>query len=220
MSRCTRWLVLPGLLSALLLTAAVVLAVPLVFVTAGNQAMDDDAPLAAEDHYSSAMTIPIERWIAPFNRGVARYEQHKWDAAAADFELAALFADEEQDCMIRLNWSAALERGADALRDEDDAQGATVRYQQALLVLATSSCPEDEPADGSASMAQQQAENRERLSGKLGEQPPAESDDTEPMTDDDSLDELDERAAQAQQERQDALDREDPREGGSGERTW
>lgn len=217
MVRRTRWLVLPGLLALVLLVVAGVLVVPLWSVSAGNRVVDDD-PLGAEERYSTAMAGPVERWVAPYNRGVARYEQEKWDASAADFELAALLAPIEHDCMIRLNWSSALERGADALVDGDDLPGATVRYQQALLVLATSTCPDDELAPSGSSMADQQSENRERLSGKISDQPPPDDDADEPAGD--PLDELAKRAEQAQQERQNAEMGDDPRSGGEGERTW
>lgn len=217
MVRRTRWLVLPGLLAAALLAVAVFLAVPLWSVGAGNRAVEHD-PLGAEEHYAAAFLAPYERWVAPFNRGVARYEQEKWDASAADFELAALLAPIERDCMIRLNWSAALERGADALVDDDDLPGATVRYQQALLVLATSTCPDDELTPSGGSMAEQQSESRQRLSGKVSDQPAPENEQKDGQGD--PLDELAERAEQAQQERQNAEMGDDPRSGGEGERTW
>lgn len=213
------WLVWPILVAMLVGGAGVVLFTWQVSMWLGGEAMQEGRPLDAERHYSRAVPLPVEGWKAPFNRGVARYEQEKWDAAASDFELAALRAPVEHDCMIRLNWSTALERSADALRQHDDLDSATARYRSALLVLASAACDDQQRTASGQSAQSQKSQSQQRLAGKAGQNKELPSD--EPPPDDvDREQEIDERAEQAQQERQRAEQKQDPRAGGEGERTW
>ncbi len=221
--RRAQWLALPGLLAVALLTAAVVLALQLVFLDAGNTAWQEQDNADAEHQYARAMDVSVvNRWIPVHNRGVARFELASWDASADDFEQAAELAPAERQCTVRLNWSLALESGADALRDADDVPGALIRYTQAEVVLAGATCP-DEPAPGGGTLADAWSEARQRVESKKTEgnatwTPPDESSGSEDRTD-----ELDERAKQAQEERQRAEEQQpgtEPVEGGSGERNW
>lgn len=221
--RRAQWLVLPGLLAAAMLAAAVVLAMQLLFLDAGNTAWQQRDNAGAEQQYTRAMDVSvINTWIPVHNRGVARFELSSWDAAAQDFEEAAALAPAERQCTVRLNWSLALESGADALREADDVPGALVRYTQAEVVLAAATCP-DEPAPGGGTLADAWSEARQRVESKKSEgnatwTPPAETSGSQDRTD-----ELDERAKQAQEERQRAQEQQtgtEPVEGGAGERNW
>lgn len=221
--RRAHWLILPGLLAAALLTAAGVLALQLIFLNAGNASWQQRDNAGAEQQYSRAMGVSaINAWIPVHNRGVARFELRSWDAAADDFEQASALAPEKRQCTVRLNWSLALESGADALREADDVPGALVRYTQAEVVLAGATCP-NEPAPGGGTLADAWSEARQRVEAKKTEgnatwTPPEESSGSEERTD-----ELDERAKQAQEERQRAEEQRtgtEPSEGGSGERNW
>ncbi|WP_297742776.1 hypothetical protein [uncultured Tessaracoccus sp.] len=213
------WLVWPALVAVLIGGAGVMLLTWQVSMWLGGQAMQQGRLLDAERHYTRAVPLPVESWKAPFNRGVARYEQERWDAAASDFELAALRAPVEHDCMIRLNWSQALERSADALRRQDDPDSATARYQSALLVLASAACDEQQRTASGQSGQSQKLQGQQRLAGKAGQS-------TRRPSDGSSADgtereqQIDERAEQAQQERQRNEQKPDPRAGGEGERTW
>ncbi|WP_296137153.1 hypothetical protein [uncultured Tessaracoccus sp.] len=213
-------LVVPALVAVLLLALGVPLLVWYGSLHAGRRALAEGRALDAEDQFARAMALPFEPWLAPFNRGVARYEGGKWDDAAADFELAALRAPVDRDCMIRINWSAALERSADVLAGEDDLPGASARYQQALVVLATATCPADEQAPDGGSLAERQSGDRQRLAEKAGAAPSQEPQEPDEGSGDDRSRELERRAEQAQQERQRSEDRADPRTGGAGQRTW
>lgn len=219
--RHRRWLVGTLLIAVALVSAGGVLAVPPAFVALGDAALQRGEALRAEEHFGTAMAVPaVEGWIPPFNRAVARYRQEKWDAAAADFEAAALRAPADRHCMVSLNWSAALESGADALLAADDLKGAGVRYQQSLMVLGMAVCPDDRPGL-SGSQADDWEEARQRLSGKATKTSPSTGDTAPEQEPPDAERELEERVAQAQQERANAELGDDPRTGGQdGERTW
>lgn len=219
--RGRRWLAWTLPPAVALVAAGAVLAVPPVFGALGEAALQRDDPLRAEEHFGTAMSVPaVDGWIPPFNRGVARYRQEKWDAAAADFERAARSVPTDSHCMVSLNWSAALESGADALQSADDLKGAGLRYQQALMVLGMAVCPEDQQGV-SGSQADDWEEARQRLSGKATSTSPSTGDTAPDQEPPDVDEELAERIAQAQQERANAERGDDPRTGGQdGERTW
>ncbi|MEO7588070.1 MAG: hypothetical protein ABIS84_08580 [Arachnia sp.] len=221
--RRAHWLVVPGLIAVALLAAAAVLALQLVFLQAGNTAWQGRDNADAERQYSRSVGVSVlNKWIPVHNRGVARLELQRWDAAADDFETAASLAPPERQCTVRLNWSLALESGADALRAADDVPGALVRYTQAQVVLADATCP-NEPAPGGGTLADAWREARQRVESKTAEgnatwTPPQES-----TTNDERTNELDERAKQAQEERQRAEEQgsgKEPVDGGTGERNW
>lgn len=218
------WLLIPGALALALLVAAGSLVAQLLFLSAGNTAWQDGDNAGAEQQYSRSMTVTVlNAWVPVHNRGVARFGQNSWDAAAADFEKAAARAPEGRQCTVRLNWSLALESGADALRDADDVPGALVRYTQAEVVLAATAC-NDAPTAGGGTLSDAWKQARQRVESKKTEgnatfTPPQESSNSG-----DATDELDERGKQAQEERQRAEEQQEegntPVEGGSGERNW
>lgn len=221
--RRLHWLLIPGALSLALLVGAGSLAAQLVFLSAGNSAWQGGDNPGAEQQYSRSMAASVlNAWIPVHNRGVARFGQSSWDAAAADFEESALFAPAGRQCTVRLNWSLALESGADALRDAGDVPGALVRYTQAEVVLAATSC-DDSPAAAGGTLSDAWKQARQRVESKKTDgnstfTPPEES-----LNPSDATDELDERGKQAQEERQRAEEQhmgETPVEGGSGERNW
>lgn len=210
------------LVAGLLLSAGVIIAIPPGFVALGNSALHHNELLVAQQHFSRVIAVPAaEPWIAPFNRGVALYRQEKWAAAAADFEVAARDAPVDMACPVSLNWAAALESEADALRGSDDPHGASLRYQQALHVLASAVCPEDRPGL-KGSQTDDWEESRKRISGKQSrEGAPSSGESFDTGTPPDADLELHERIAQAQQERARAEGSTDPRvDGGDGERNW
>ncbi|MGO1385218.1 MAG: hypothetical protein ACTHWA_01955 [Arachnia sp.] len=221
--RRSQWLLIPALLALILLVAAVSLMLQLGFLASGNSAWQERNNADAERQYSLSMGVSVlNKWIPVHNRGVARFDQSSWDASAEDFQQAAALAPESRQCTVRLNWSLALESGADALRDADDVPGALVRYTQAQVVLAETTCS-DAPAPGGGTLADSWSEARQRLESKKTEgnatwTPPEESESSA-----DPTDELDERTKQAQEERQRAAEQQSgdaPDEGGTGTRNW
>lgn len=221
--RRLQWLLIPGAVALALLVAAGSLVAQLLFLSAGNAAWQEKDNAGAEQQYSRSMAVSVmNAWIPVHNRGVARFGQDSWDAAAADFEKAAGQAPAGRQCTVRLNWSLALESGADALRDADDVPGALVRYTQAEVVLAATSC-DDSPAAGGGTLSEAWQQARQRVESKKTDgnatfTPPQQSSNPS-----DATDELDERGKQAQEERQRAQEQQEgnaPVEGGSGERNW
>lgn len=221
--RRLQWLLLPGAVALVLVLAAGSLLLQLTFLSAGNSAWQERDNAGAEHQFSRSMDFSVlNRWIPVHNRGVARFEQSSWDAAAEDFQEAASLAPEERQCTVRLNWSLALESGADALREADDIPGALVRYTQAEVVLAETSCTDD-PAPGGGTLSDAWSEARQRVESKKTEGNAAWSPPEESSEATDPSGELDERARQAQEERQRAEEQQtgnSPVEGGSGERNW
>ena len=123
--------------------------------------------------------------------------------------------------MIRLDWSSALEAGADELRAVEDSQGALIRYQQALVVLAEAPCPDEDPAGGSSSMADQWTRARQRIENKKTEGAPTWQRPEDPDESGSPTEELDELTRLAQQQRQLAEERRSESSGGKdGQRTW
>ena len=56
----------------------------------GTAAWKRGDPLAAEQAFSRGLAVNlVDRWVLPFDRGVARFSQRSWSGAAEDFELAA-----------------------------------------------------------------------------------------------------------------------------------
>lgn len=222
------WLLVPGVLAVLLLGIAGVLAVQVGSIQQGRSQWEAGQPDRAEASFGRAVDVAVvQRWVPYYDRGLARIELRRWDAAAADLESAASLAPPEQQCRVRLAWAAALEGGADTLADAEDVPGALLRYQQALAVLAVASCSEEdtaESADEEQPLADEWQESRQRLENKRSQgqrtwTPPPE----QPPSTSDPQQELAERERDAAAERQQAEeDRrgDDSSGGGAGEKTW
>ena len=202
-----------------LFAAAGLLAAQWLLIALGQRQLAEERPDAAETTWSRAAAISVfNRWVPLFNRGIARYELARWEASADDFEAASRIAPEDAQCPIRLNWAAALEAGGDTLRESDDLASALARYQQAQLVLAATTCPE-ESASGGSSLADQRTEARQRLEEKQGAGAPQPPTNAEPDPDS-RTERLDSREKQAAEQRARAGDQGDPNPSGEGERTW
>ncbi|GAB3819994.1 hypothetical protein GCM10028820_24850 [Tessaracoccus terricola] len=217
----------PGVPVWLPVTAAVLvvlagwLGTQLVVVQLGNRAWESGDPALAEQRYSTAVDVlAVKRWIAPFNRGVARHGLERHAEAAADFAAAAELAPSEHQCMVRLNWAWTLEADADS-RAGKDAQAARTRYLEADAVLAAADCPDESPSqDGSQSQQEQLEATRERLEAKRTGNPPPADDKPDPSSDGTREQELQERQRQAQREFREAGEDRDSEPPGDGRRTW
>lgn len=211
----TGWAVL-GLAA---LSAAGVLGWQLAWVETGNQAWNDDQAIEAVDRYDQAVPVAVvERWLPLYNRGVAQYSAEHWDASAADFKAAAALAPDAWQCPVHLNWSLALEAGADYYVAHEDLSGAVVRYQEAQVVLGVAPCNTTSD-QATAQQEEQWREARERIEQKVSSGSP-QSNDADPSDGDVDPDQaLSEREQQAQEQRQLAEDSATDQEGGT-ERTW
>ncbi|WP_418058815.1 hypothetical protein [Pimelobacter simplex] len=102
----------------------------------GDRAWRAGDPAAAERSFEiSGRLNLVQRWIAPYNRGVAAYGQRRWGDAAGWFEQALDLAPESARCRVALNWSWTLEEAGDELAAAGDRTGAAGRWNEALVVL-------------------------------------------------------------------------------------
>lgn len=190
----------------------------------------------------------VERWVAPYNRGVAAHTRKEWSEAAARFEQALSVAPASVECRIALNWTWTLEAAGDELAEQGDAQGTHARWAEAAGVLAEAggcdedassespSSPSSQPADDSSegdpeeggetgergdSEQGQVDQTKERLDQKrqVGEQDP--KDGPEDQGSDDRADQLAERNRQGAREKQRSEDDSGTRKPDDGnDRTW
>lgn len=208
--------------AALLALLALWFGAQLAAVQLGNQDWASDRFEEAEEHYSTGVDLLVlERWIAPFNRGVARHELGRHGEAAADFAAAAELAPSPRQCMVRLNWAWTLEADADA-RAGADPQAARTRYLEADAVLAGVDCPDDVPMQDATQSQQDQLDStRERLETKRTGNPPSTDDEPDEQDGDQAREqELQQRQRQAQREFQEAGEDRDSEPPADGRRTW
>lgn len=200
--------------------ALVVAAVPartMVLVNLGRSALDRGDTATATSRFASAEKwATVQKWVAPYDGGVAQYRASRFDAAASKFETAAGLAPEEEQCRIRLNWAWSLEASADRWERADNHPEALIRLRQGVSVLTVARCT-------TSSQAAQMNSTRSRMDGKArgsadeGEQSNASGQGS------DRQDELEKREKEAQAQRQKALDQANTsrKDAGSGTgRTW
>lgn len=198
-------------LAVAFLMGAAWLATGLAALHSGNAAHgagDHDAALA---RYGIAdRSLLPERWVLPFNRGVVHHELGDHHKAAAEFAAAAAAAPERHQCMVRLNWSAALESAAGAAASSGDSSSAAALSANAMAVLADASCADD--------AADQWRRARERLESRRDGSPtptppPSQREPT-------AEEEIHDRQVQAQQEYRRASEDRETRVPAPGGRTW
>jgi tetratricopeptide (TPR) repeat protein len=189
----------------------------------GERAWDAGDPVAADRRFEVAGRLNVaERWIAPYNRGVAAYGQGAWGDAGDRFEEALDLAPESARCRVALNWTWSLEAAGDELAAGGFDQDATTAWNAAAGVLEDV----EECTDGSAATAEQQEheETRQRLESKA---PGASGFDPPPGpgegTAEEQAQQLDQRNREAAENRQRLEDQgrtdgEGPTDG--TERTW
>lgn len=103
----------------------------------GDRAWRDGRHEAAERWFTVADRIDVvERWKAPYDRGVAAFSQERWLDAAELFERARQHAPEEALCRVVLNESLSWEVLGDQLAESGDQAGARARWTRAEEVLA------------------------------------------------------------------------------------
>lgn len=217
-----RWLVATMTPGLLLVAGAGWLAGQLGSVLLGVSQTTAGDHAAAEGSFSAAERIGVvERWVAPFDRGVALYHQGQWDAASSSFERAAALAPSQSQCRVRLNWAWSLEAAAKGAGD--DPVSSLARLQQAQFILAAAPCQADDaaPTDAegkSGELEQQWNDTRERIDSESSAQPTEAPDD--PVVPKDNSEELANREQQAQEQRQQALDEATREESDDGQKNW
>ena len=119
--RLRRTLYLVGLLpSLLLLLLSVRIVVLLVDESDGLEAYRSAGFVEARDLFARNRVLnPVERWIAPFNEGDARFRLDDFDGAVDAFHAALEVVPEEHECVVRVNLALAYEALGDEARAED-----------------------------------------------------------------------------------------------------
>lgn len=205
-----RTLYLVGALPAvLMLLVSARLVLLLVHQDHGLDAYRSGDFAAARDEFDANQLLnPVERWVAPFGEGDARYRQGDYDGAVASFTVAVSSAPGSKECVVRVNLALAHEKLGDAAAAQGDRRDAEADWTRGLEALAD--CPRraDDPTRGRA--AEVQARLLEKLAG-APEPPPASPPDPPPPDAD-----VEARKAaledQNEQAREKRREREQPRE--------
>lgn len=114
------------------------------FSERGARAYDGQRFSSAESSYRVVNVLNVvERWKAPFNRGVARYGQADYPGAIEDFRRALDLAPER--CDVRLNLVLAIEADVDAQADRAGEATTRGRYLEALDIARRGDCGIDDP---------------------------------------------------------------------------
>ncbi len=173
--RGRRSMLVGTIMGMVLLLAAILIAAQSVFTLLGNTSWRDENYTQAVAWHTKAMQVSVvDRWKAPFNRGVAYYGQRSWTNASNDFARAAELAPSQQQCLIRLNWAWALEAAADELQRVNDAEGARERWNEARTVLRDADCPDEQTEE------QQQSEQEQDQQDDNDQQQEEDQQDSKP----------------------------------------
>ncbi|WP_028660530.1 hypothetical protein [Nocardioides insulae] len=206
MNRTRSTLLLAGLLPALILLAFAAK----VGLMLGNQSSGDrayaagDFPAALEDYDANRRLNVLERWIAPFDAGVAAFRTGDHQGAVARYREALTVVPEDRECVVRINLALAFEAlGDDAARSGDRA-AAEQHWQAGVNALAEGGCPQDA---GSEELTEDSGSVDQRLREKLPptgqRQPPPLSDPPPPEDETPQEELLEERNERGYQERRD-----------------
>ncbi|MCR1785895.1 hypothetical protein KVF89_25395 [Nocardioides carbamazepini] len=196
--------------------------------TLGERAWRSGDPAAAERLFSLTGRLNVvQRWISPFNRGVAAHERREWADAADWFEQAMALAPESARCRVALSWAWSLEAAGDELASSGD-PAAAGRWSAAKSVLGqVDECEGGGAAEPPRSSSSAQ-ETEGRLDDKLsngaadGSDEPGTEQRTESSREQQQAERLDERNRGAAQDKRRAEDQqqqsEEPVDG--PDRTW
>ncbi|HLS01485.1 MAG TPA: hypothetical protein VK054_05815 [Beutenbergiaceae bacterium] len=209
------------------IVAAIVALVLLVLVglnLVGNSSYNRANYDTAINRYRNTQTIPwVEPWKAYFNEGTAQYASGKFYTATQRLAIALdkvpKAPDGEprdpQECMVRVNYSLALEGTGDEARAVGNPAEAEEYYTQALDMLddcADSGAGGDTADDAQQrqeesqeeAQDQQESEPEEDPEGTGDQEEPESPDDNDPTTSPDDADpkeeELEERNRQANED--------------------
>ena len=200
--------VVAALPSALMLLVSLRTAVLLHQDGQGQAAYDAAAfPSARDDFADNRLLNPVERWVAPFNEGDARFRLRDYPGAVAAFGAALVVVPEVHECAVRLNLALSHEAVGDGVLAEGDRGGAEASWQRGLEALAGCS--------GAVGDPQAEASNtvEARLVQKLGDRPDPPDPPEVPPADEETLDKerrLEEQNEQAREKRRESEDRDGP----------
>ncbi len=96
---------------------------------------------AAGEFDANRSLNPFERWIAPFNEGVAHHRAGALETAIADYGTALETVPRSRECTVRVNLALAHEARGNALDDSGDGADARREWQAGRDALAAGRCP-------------------------------------------------------------------------------
>ena len=153
-------------------SAPVVLVVALVALKAISMPLINDRGIDAFDRGDSASATDrfdalavgnvVQRHIAPFNLGDARFVARDFDGARAQFERALDLAPADDRCRVLVNLVMTVEALGDDRAESDDSDGARALYTEALGMIEESACPFDRDGTG-----ERLDEAKDRLADKI-----------------------------------------------------
>ena len=207
-ARLRRLLYLVGLVPSVLVTLISLRIVLLVLhEDRGLSAYDrGDYDVASEEFGGNRLLNPVERWVAPFDQGGARYRLEDFTGAVEAFTVALAVAPADQECAVRVNLALAYEGMGDASAQSAELGDAEDSWRRGVEALAD--CP-DRRTDAVRSTAETV---EARLLDKLGEalEPPLEP-PAEPPPPEDDLEarkqELERQNEQAREKRRDSQEK-------------
>ena len=178
----------------------------------GQEAYDAGAFAEARQAFAgNGVLVPVERWVAPFNEGDARFRLGDHAGAAESFEVALPLAPPERDCAVRLNLALALEALGDTALEEGDRGDAETSWQRGLDSLG------DCPLAESDAWVEETTRAETRLVEKLGDQPPLPPEPPDPPPADEETErkerELEQQNERAREERRRSEQRDDAPKG-------
>ncbi|MBS43913.1 MAG: hypothetical protein CMH83_12280 [Nocardioides sp.] len=131
----------------------------------GRDALAEERYADARDHFAANRTLNlVERWVAPYDEGIALYGLDEPSLAVTAFEDALVVVPPDEECRVRVNLAVAHEAVGDAYAAASPADLAAARdeWTTGREVLADGGClvpPELAPADDSTSSDEEQDSN-------------------------------------------------------------
>lgn len=114
----------------------------------GTSAYESGNYVDAARYFSRNLVLNVtEPWLAPFDRGTARFALREWAAAESDYRSALPLAPEKHRCRVALNLAWTLEARGDDLRRANLAAEALDTWQQARDILRNYQCPDEHAAE-------------------------------------------------------------------------
>ena len=86
---------------------------------------------------------PFQRWLAPFNEGVAHHRAGELETAIDDYGVALETVPHARECTVRVNLALAHEARGDAFAESGDDASARAQWQAGRDALAEGRCPTD-----------------------------------------------------------------------------
>jgi hypothetical protein len=114
----------------------------------------DQFASAAGEFDANRSANPFQRWVSPFNEGVAHHRDGALEEAIRDYGAALETVPRDRECTVRVNLALAHEARGDALAEAGDEAGARAAWRAGRDALAAGRCPTDA-----------EAEQRDRASG-------------------------------------------------------